>query len=238
MITIGICDDEALYREQIRNMCIRYLEGKNIPFQCVEFASAEEVLTYQGESLTLLFLDVEMDGITGIELKDEIERTDRVWRIVFVTSHEEVIGQAFGLKTMGFARKPIEAVTAEKWISIAVEEQEANKVFWFTTEKGDLYIRENEILYLESEGNYSYVQTPKEKKFVCESLKKCEEIVANRDCIRVHKSYLVNMQEIKEVSIAQITIKNGATIPIGRTYRDEVKKKYHSYLRAVALRRV
>ena len=73
---------------------------------------------------------------------------------------------------------------------------------------------------------------------ICESLKKCEEIVANRDCIRVHKSYLVNMQEIKEVSIAQITIKNGATIPIGRTYRDEVKKKYHSYLRAVALRRV
>ena len=111
-----------------------------------------------------MFLDVEMDGITGIELKDEIERTDRVWRIVFVTSHEEVIGQAFGLKTMGFARKPIEAVTAEKWISIAVEEQEANKVFRFTTEKGDLYIRENEILYLESEGNYSYVQTPKEKK--------------------------------------------------------------------------
>lgn len=185
-----------------------------------------------------MFLDVEMDGITGIELKDEIERTDRVWRIVFVTSHEEVIGQAFGLKTMGFARKPIEAVMAEKWISIAVEEQEANKVFRFTTEKGDLYIRENEILYLESEGNYSYVQTPKEKKIVCESLKKCEEIVANRDCIRVHKSYLVNMQEIKEVSIAQITIKNGATIPIGRTYRDEVKKKYHSYLRAVALRRV
>ncbi len=238
MITIGICDDEAIFREQIRNICLQYFEGKNIPFQCLEFASAEEVLAYRGESLTLLFLDVEMAGITGIELKEEIERTDRVWRIVFVTSHEEVIGQAFGLKTMGFARKPVDAKVAEKWISIAVEEQEANKVFRFTTEKGDLYIRENEILYLESEGNYSYVHTQKEKIFVCESLKKCEEIVANRDCIRIHKSYLVNMQEIKDVSVTQVTMKNGTSIPIGRTYRDEVKTKYHSYLKAVALRRV
>lgn len=238
MLIIGICDDETIFREQIRNMCHQYFERINVPFQCVEFKSAEEVLAYKGDALTLLFLDVEMDGESGIELKDELEKTDCVWRIVFVTSHEEVIGQAFGLKTLGFAKKPVEYKSIEKWLSLAFEEQEKNKIYHFTTEKGDLFIQENDIAYIESEGNYSYIYTKKDKIFVCESLKKCEEILTSDSFLRVHKSYMINMNEIKEISADQAIMTGKASVPIGRKYREEAKKAYLNHLKAVALGRL
>lgn len=238
MITIGICDDESVFREHLINLCNEFFEKKELPYEYIEFESAEEVLAYQGEPLTLLFLDVELGGKTGIELKDELEKTDRVWRIVFVTSHEEAVWDSFGLKTLGFVKKPVPFKTVEKWISLAVQENKENRVFEFTIEKKSAFFQQDEIFYFESNGNYAYLYCKDGKIFVDESLKKCEQIVAGSSFVRIHKSYLVNMQIIKNVSFFQVILKNEKELPIGRSYREEVKKRYYTYLKGVAMGRL
>lgn len=238
MIWIGICDDEPIFREQLVKICKQYFEGKEISYGLVEFESAEEVLAYQGETLILLFLDVELGGRTGIELKDELEKSDRVWRIVFVTSHEEAVWDSFGLKTLGFVTKPVSFKTVEKWISLAVRENKENRVFEFTIEKRSAFFRQDEISYFESNGNYAYLYREDEKIFVDEGLKKCEQIVEGSSFVRIHKSYLVNMQAIKDVSFFHVILKSGRELPIGRSYREEVKKRYYAYLKEVAMGRL
>nr|MCR5461198.1 response regulator [Acetatifactor sp.] len=71
MITIGICDDEEAYRDRIKTICSEYLAEREMECQFTMFSSGEEVLAYQGDRMLLLFLDIEMPGIDGLEVMEK-----------------------------------------------------------------------------------------------------------------------------------------------------------------------
>ena len=108
MIIIGICDDEEQYRAQIKLLCSAFFDTQKQEFGFVEFTSGEEVLAYQGDRIHLLFLDIEMPGMGGLEVLSRVRRNERIWRIVFVTSHKELKWETIDLKTLAFLEKPLE----------------------------------------------------------------------------------------------------------------------------------
>ena len=71
-VTIGICDDESYFVEQIKFYCENYLEEISDDYEFVIMQSGEEVMDYQGEVLDLLFLDIELGGIDGIDVMKNI----------------------------------------------------------------------------------------------------------------------------------------------------------------------
>ena len=115
---IGICDDKKNEQTQLENLCKQYFEKSGTEYELVKFQSAEEVVDYckhaKGERIDLLFLDIEMQGMSGIELKDRILKEDAVWRIVFVSHYKEKVFESFGLKTLGFVVKPIGYIEAKQ----------------------------------------------------------------------------------------------------------------------------
>ena len=107
---IGICDDEKFARQEVRKLCELYFDENKIEHDYIEFESGEEVLDYSVKQdnplIDLLFLDVEMEGVDGIRLKEQLLRQSMIERIVFVTSHKDKVFDAFGQKTIGFIPKP------------------------------------------------------------------------------------------------------------------------------------
>lgn len=230
MFYIGICDDEKVYREQLKNLCDTYFEECSLPYECIEFSSGEELLEYREHQLLLLFLDIEMGGMSGVEMLTRLIEADMVWRVVFVTSHDEMALEAFSLKTLGFVRKPAEYERIEKWLTIAVKENEKNMTYEYSENGKSFHFKLEELYYLEGAGSYTYLYLETGRALVSERLKCWEEKLKTAPLVRIHKSYLVNMLQVKSWEQDKMVLENGVELPVGRQYRKQVKEAYKKFL--------
>lgn len=240
---IGVCDDDKGIHKQIKAICIEYL--KDIEPQFVFFSSGEEVLDYcnhEKNEIELLFLDVQMEGINGIVLKDMLISSNLVQKIAFVTSFVDSVYDSFSKKTIGFVQKPIEKIKIFKLLRNTIEEIRKNQIFTFADAKGEVIsFRMEDIIYLKAEGSYSYIYiNNKESKYyiLSERLGKVEKKLPNEFFVRVHKSYVVNLEYIN-IFKSHIELSELAeSIPVGRTYIKAAKQKYYDYGKNRVLRRI
>lgn len=238
MITIGICDDEEIQRKNVKELCECFFLEYSEEHEYIEFSSGEEVLAYKGEKLQLLFLDVQMGGIDGLEVLKFVEDVDWIWRVVFVSSHEEAVWKAFSIKTLAFARKPIEYQQVTKWIRTAIRENRENTVFEFVTMNGREYKTIEEIYYLQAEKNYTYLYGKSVKWLINDNLKKWQNAMEQAPVIRIHKSYLVNMLHIQRWELEKVILENKVELPVGRQFAKEAKEKYYVFVKKQALGRM
>lgn len=234
---IGICDDIETERKKIQCLCEQFLQAKNIPYEFLFFSSGEDVIAYKGERILILFLDIEMGKTDGLAVIRALENSNQVWRVVFVTSHQEAVFEAFGIKTLGFERKPIEYNKIEKWLEIVLREHQDNFLLECNGVEGKQWIEIEDIYYLEAQRNYVNIYTKNEEIFVSGNLSMWEKKVQGTCLERVHKTYIINLMYIKAIG-KEITLKNGTKIPIGRLYKGNVIEKYHGYICKVAERRI
>lgn len=169
MIRIGICDDNQPDRDYVHRCCEEYFSERETEHEYLFFESGEEVLSYcekeDKDRIHLLFLDVEMSGVSGIEVKDSIIHNEEIWRIVFVSSHKENVFDSFGIKTIGFVAKPYGQQEIHKWINVVLQNIKENILI--KLEGADSpqkeYVHREDLLYLKAAGNYveAYVRNPR-----------------------------------------------------------------------------
>ena len=158
---IGICDDSARDRELIYNYCEAFFARFDMEHQYRMFSSGEEVLDYcrgkDRQRVDLLFLDIELGEIDGIQVKDRILRKGMVWRIVFVSGNQDKVFLSFGLKTLGFLVKPVEEEDISKWIQVVLEELKEDVMIKIADSKTaeERYVRLEDVEYFVAEGNYT-----------------------------------------------------------------------------------
>lgn len=245
VIRIGICDDDKNDRTLICNLCKQYFSKNEKQCKFTFWASGEEVLEYcqcwENERIDLLFLDIEMSGVSGIEVKDRIIKQDMVWRIVFVSSYKERVFESFGLKTLGFVVKPPEIQDIGKWIDVVLDELGEEQ---FLELKGsNRIIRLEELEYFEAYGNYTkmflHPSSHQEQPVLLPvKLGDIEKELRKYPIIRVHKSYLINLMNVmfmhKEIELRDLP----CIIPIGRKYKVTAKKEYMEFVKHKVRKRI
>lgn len=223
---IAICDDQKIYREDILEQCKRLLQGENVIYSC--FASGEELLD-SGFQFDFLFLDIEMTGMDGIQVKNRLETQKAQAKIIFLTSHEERMIEAFGANVIGFLRKPVQ----EEMLLLIIRKMklftDRKTVEW--EDNGRVYVVcAEDIQYIEVQDKYTYVFMGEGKYLVRRSLNEWEELLPESDFARANRSCLVNLCQMERLN-SEIRLENGKTIPIGRKYKKEIEEKYKKYLR-------
>lgn len=228
---IGICDDMREYITQLRNMCERYSEENSIKCEISEFLSGEEVIEYKG-NIDVLFLDIEMGGgIDGIETMESLLKKDNVWKIVFVTGYDEKFRLTYGLKTLGYISKPVDYAYVEKWLDVALEELKESRVIQIKVNNEERKLKTDSVIYMTGEKNNTYIISENEKYLVSGNIKYWDEQVNNTSLVRIHKSYIINMDYVVERKSDFVRMTGCQDeIPIGRTYRSEFKEKYTEYI--------
>lgn len=237
-MVIGICDDLDRDREQIYDFCEAFFARCDMEHQYRMFSSGEEVLEYckqkDQQRVDLLFLDIELGEIDGIQVKDRILRKDKVWRIVFVSGNQDKVFLSFGLKTLGFLVKPVVREDICKWVQVVLEELKEDVMIAIADSKTaeERYVRLEDIEYFAAEGNYTKIVLHTEEDsqeqyiLVTKKIGELEQEYSNFPILRVHKSYMVNLENVMDIK-GEITIRDSADrIPIGRTFKDSVRKKY------------
>lgn len=227
---VGICDDEDAQISALAAQCIACCREIGTECHIVEFRSGQEVADYKGELLHLLFLDIEMPGMSGVQAMKLIETSNFVWRIVFVSSHVEEVWAAFGLKTLDFGRKPVSYDSVMKWIKMALQEFSEEIVIKFDKDNTDTYQMVSNIIYLEAEGNYVKVHSKERNFLVSRNLKYWEDKLPGKYFVRIHKSFLVNFEYIDYINIIVALKNNHVKFPVGRSYRKSLQSRYNTYI--------
>ena len=125
MFTVAICDDSQKIQKGLTLYLDKILKNKNTEYETLTFSNGDELFNWidnNDREIELLFLDIEMPGLTGVEIKSQLEKNDKVKRVVFETSHYENMQEAFGAKVIGFMLKPLKYEEVEKRVENAYKE--------------------------------------------------------------------------------------------------------------------
>jgi len=231
LMIIGICDDEAVIRESGAALVRKVDRDADV----VMFASAAEVRDYlKDNTIDLLFLDVEMDMMSGLELKDLVESDTHLGYIVFVSGYHNYVFRAFGPKTLGYVVKPAEAEDIRKWIREV--DNRLHNVAEVSLDK-DQTMNARDIMFVLSDGHYCdvYLKGRKEPVTVAKTMAEIEKILAGKGFGRCHKQYLVNLAEVKSVDKTVKLLTWDKPIPVSRRKAQDFYNDYRNYVRMKVL---
>lgn len=196
------------------------------------FESAEEALPLiENKKTDILFLDIDMPGLNGIEFR---KKALEVPVCIFITAHPEHAVESFEIETLDFIVKPLKLDRFAQTISRIEEFMEIKlKASLFEASIGGdtIYIKEgheqtkvklHEILYLEALKDYTLIITDKKRHCVLSSIGNLLKEDHFQSFIRIHRSFAVQKQFIQKINSTEIILNNNITIPVGRSYKDNL----------------
>lgn len=226
MYWVGICDDEKVYRDDICECFKRYCNEKKITdYEIFEYAKGEEISNCT--ELDILFLDVCLQSVDGIYVKEKLESEKNRTKIIFVSSYSESIWEAFGTNVIGFLKKPIDYRQFCEKTDKAIRrcKEETRNIFY--DECGiqrKLYI--NDIVYIKSTGRYCEIHIAGESKNILseKSLNHYQDEL-NKDFVMSHRGYLVNITYVISVE-KEVVLESGEHIPLSKRCKTEFVEKF------------
>lgn len=223
---IVVCDDQQIYRDEIVSKCKCILSESKSTYDC--FASGEELLSAD-IIFDFLFLDIEMSGLDGIQIKEILERQNNQAKIIFLTSHEERMPDAFGANVIGFLTKPVQEDKFKQIIDKMKHHIHRSLVEW--EEDGKYYsFSAEEISYIEAQDKYTLVVTGKDKYLVRRTLKAWEELLPEDIFCKINRSFLINLDLFNKFK-NEIILADGKVIRISRKDKKIVEERYKAYIR-------
>ena len=228
---IGICDDESKWHKAVSDSCSRYLDNKGINYEIFSYIKGEALIQEKEKNIDVLFLDVEMEAMDGLAVMKEVEKMPNIHNIIFVSSHPEAVWDSFGYKTKGFVTKPFKDEDIVEKLESLYTKKINDSLLEFTDYNGVVYFRTSDIVLLKSDSNYTTIITENGEKIVTCTLKESEKKLNGLPFLRIHRSYIVNLDYVKNMTSSVASLKNGEDLTIGRSYRNQVKKDYQDYLR-------
>lgn len=228
VINIAICDDEAVYLNKIKELIEK--QGHDCPVYIDVYGKGMDLEeTLHTRQYDLVFLDIEMPGINGFALAENIRLCFEDTEIVFVSSYENLVYQSFKFKPFRFIRKShLEEEIIEVMDTFVRKFSAGNERYMeFKTPIGMKQIKISNIIYMESQ-KHEVIVNHKSGIFNCrDTMLNLEEKLVNDDFIRIHKGFLVNILYIKTIEANQVVLKNRKILPLGRSYKAAVKEKWY-----------
>ncbi len=192
-MNIAICDDDKLFCNFLEDQCRNYYDERKVPLNIIQFASGEELL----EStllFDLVFLDVEMGIINGIETGKELRNRNPHSIIIVVTSHEGYLDDAFRIQAFRFLSKPIDLLRFNRTLDDVSELIKNDIITFYDVETSqNIKIYANEIIYLEIAKKKTKVVTINGTYYSREKMSYWKEKLNGISFVCPHSSYLVNL---------------------------------------------
>lgn len=231
MYRIGICDDDAIFCAQIERYLNEYGHKKKINIDIEVFLSGEDYLRYMEKEppLDLIFLDIELGGINGILVGQEIrtQLENEVTQIIYVSSKESYAMQLFHNRPMDFFVKPIKREDVEKIMYEYKRLFHCQKVFFeYHIGKTMYRVADDSIMYFQCDGKKIHIVTNRnqEQEFYGKMADVEKQINSDKFCV-IHKSFIVNINYVAEFHVNEVVMTTGITIPISQSFRKQVKER-------------
>lgn len=243
--TCLIIDDEKLARDLLREY-LETMDGIDLLDECSKGSEAVEKINKLKPDL--IFLDVQMPGMTGFDVLDEIDHEPYV---IFITAYDQYAIKAFEKNAVDYLLKPLDEERFKNAVARALKRKKM--------EEGDLenllgsmrqvnhkgsydshiFVQKSEklfnlpveeIIHLEASGDYTIISTKNDQFVSSSGIGRLEELMNPDIFIRVHRSTIVNVNYMKEIERhfnggMVVKMQSGKSFPVSRTYAKQIRKR-------------
>jgi DNA-binding LytR/AlgR family response regulator len=230
-VKVAVIDDEEIQRETMKSLLENVAQMLNSQISVVEFSSGEEFLfeILDHVDIDILFLDIEMNQVDGLEVAKHVRKVDKDMTIVFVTGFAEYAVEGYEVQALDYLLKPIQL---EK--IIRVFERHLSKIpivqqsIMLETPEGITKVALDNIVYIEANKRQCEIHLEDNSLTVNKRLKEISNEV-NEDFIQTHRSYLVNARHMNRLLKTDVECSNGDIVPVSRRLAKEVQEKFIGY---------
>jgi two-component system, LytTR family, response regulator len=224
MIKAIAIDDESFALEVIKS------HASKVPFLELQAVFTDAILGLEylkNQPVDLLFLDINMPDISGIDLAVLVPKETLV---VFTTAYSDYAVKGFELDALDYLLKPFNlsrflksCQKAQEWIDLRPKNEPA--FLFVKTNEGQIRVDFLDLLYCEAQGNYVTFQLENQKIISRMTLSEAEKLLPSY-FLRTHRSFLVNKHHIGKIERHQVWVKN-FPVPISSSFQDQVKDEFH-----------
>lgn len=232
MINVAFCDDELSVLNKLQVLLDDYRVKRNREIHYTAFTSPLELLAVieQGRRFDVLLLDVLMPGENGIDTAEEIRRYDNNVKIIFLTSSAEFAVQSYAVNAFFYQLKPILKESFFQVMDAVLDECETEQTdsLILRCKSGITRIELKKLEYCEVIHRTLFLHLSGGK--VLESIgsldELCGQLKSYGNFLRPHRSYLINLEYVRNLSARVITMSSQAEIPIPRAKYNEIKNAF------------
>ncbi len=233
-MNIAIVDDEQQVRNTLKDYIAQFAADAGMKMDVTEFASGDDFLENYSPMLDIVIFDIDMPGTNGMDTARLIREKDQRITIIFITNVAQYAINGYEVDAVDYIIKPIGyyEFSMKFHRTVAKAAQKKEHMLMIETVDGYFKVRVSKINYVEVMSHYLYIHTADRTFKMRGSIGEQEEALKPYNFVRVHKSYLVNMANIRETSGKEILV-GGEQVPIARGYKDKFMTEYMQYLRGI-----
>lgn len=230
MIKIAICDDDNNIIEDIKRSIENYKDTKHE----ISIFNCGEMLLESESKYDLIFLDIDMTGINGIETAKRLREYDKSVKIIYVTSYTDYLNMAFSVHAFGYLNKPVKEEQIhgqlKEVLSYLAEEKVEEEVLEFIASEGVVRLKASEICFFEYINRKVKLKTLDTSYIIKEKITTIANDMSKYGFFMPHKSFTVNLLHVKSIKGYDIFMMDGSMIPLSQKKSTEFRDEFNMFL--------
>lgn len=231
MLELIICDDEKVYRNDLKRTLSTELDLSGIEYRICEFTSGEELLAKVSPADSqILFLDIEMADLNGIETAKKLRENQYHGQIIFVTSHPDFVFQGYEVRSLNYILKPYVTDKILSVLHTALNELDVSVEKYFIVEQrsGSTRVPLNDICYFFSEKRLIHLVSAVQTYTFYGKLNDLEEQLPD-SFVRIHNRYLIHMKYLEQIGGTKAVVA-GEALPVSRACKTPLSIAFAKYM--------
>ena len=230
---IAICDDEELYRVELKTILDKLLI--NVDYNIDTFDDGNRLIeSFKAQPYDILFLDIEMPAVDGITLAKSLRAISEKVFIVFLTSHVEYAIEGYEVNALRYLTKPVDIEKLKEVIRYVQEKQGAVRQLIIKEDGEELLINITDVIYIESMNQNVRIVTTKGEHVIRYNIGDFEEQLKNDGFFRSHRGYLISLAKVKKLSKNDVIMEGDVVLPVSRSNVKALKDTLYSYVEGLA----
>ena len=228
-LKIAVCDDRAEDRQELLRLLTRYLDEKEILAEIDTFESGNEFLKSNTSKYLLVFMDICMKELNGLDTAELLLKSNPRAQVVFSSASREYAVEAYQMEALHYLLKPLEASSLYRVMDKFFESY--SHVCTITVKVGrakeDIY--QEDLIWVEADGKRSILHTKMGVLMVSNPLAQLQEMLPSAQFFRPIRWAVISLGEVRLMGADQVMMSDGTEIPISRAERARAKLAYADY---------
>jgi len=231
MLKIAIIDDEISCIQSLKSHIQCYMNENNIQIEVSEFLNGLRLIADYKPEYDIIFLDIEMPHMNGIEVAKYIRKSDPHAIIIFVTNMAQYAVEGYEVHAFDYMIKPPDYISFSAKLQSAIKALKSRKEtsIIISGEEGKRHVMAGEIIYIEVKDHWLYVHTKENTYEMLGTLKEMEKQLEGCNFVRCNKSYLINLQFVTRMRPEFVILNKEIELKISRARRKEVQFAFIDY---------
>ncbi|MFV0364812.1 MAG: LytR/AlgR family response regulator transcription factor [Suipraeoptans sp.] len=236
---IAICDDDKKVSGIIKEYLYSWGDRNDHPVELDDFSSAEQFLFHYAPLINqydLLFLDIKMDGMSGVDLAKLIRKNDNKLPIAFLTGSKEYALIGYDLDALYYLLKPVSRNDIFKCLDkvCSHNNEDDNPSLIIYSNRIMSKIAYTDIIYIESMAHYVFIHTTNADIKLKKGISELEDELSGEHFVRIQRSFIVNLKYIKELSRNTLTLDNNQVLSVSYNRWIDVNNSFMKYHMSIA----